>query len=109
MGIKYIGDILYDEYLFKDDIKIIIYGAGMYGKKILEYLDRKHVKDHVICFCDSNSNLVNCDIIGIPVWRPIEVCQKYPHADYLISGKYAREMYGFLKENLIDRIHILLL
>lgn len=108
MSIKYIGDILYDEHLFTRDIKIVIFGAGRYGKRVLEYLEQMGVKDRVICFCDSNSSLGNVDIMGIPVWKNIEVCKEYPNADYLISGKFAREMYDFLKENLIDRIHILL-
>lgn len=107
MSIEYIGDILYDEHLFKKDIKIVIFGAGRYGKRVLKYLEQKCIRDRVICFCDSDNSLKNVDIMGIPVWKPIEVCQKYPYADYLICGKYAREMYDFLKENEIDRIHIL--
>lgn len=108
MNIKYIGDIIYDEYLFKDDIKIVIYGAGLYGKKVLEYLEQNHLKDRVICFCDSNSSLVNGDIMGIPVYGTIEICKKYPDAEYLVSGKYAREMYDFLIKKYIHKIHILI-
>lgn len=109
MSIKYIGDILYDEYLFTKDIKIVIFGAGRYGKRVLEYLEQKRVKDYVICFCDSDSSLGNVDIMGIPVWEPIEVCKKYPDADYIISGRYSREMFNFLNEYHINNIHILII
>lgn len=107
MAIKYIGDILYDEHLFNNDIKIVIFGTGTYGKNILKYLEQKFVKNSVICFCDSNSVSVNVDIKGIPVWKPEDVFHKFPNADYLVSGKYSREMYDLLKQNSINNIHIL--
>ena len=45
--------------------------------------------------------------MGIPVWEPSRVCEHYPQADYLISGKYSGEMYKFLIKNHIGKIHIL--
>lgn len=107
MGIKYIGNISYDEALFKSDSKIVIFGTGVYGKKVAEYLAQKHLKDRVLCFCDSNRDLKKINIMGISVGEPFEVCQKYPDADYLVIGKYSREMYGILNEHHINRIHIL--
>lgn len=109
MGIEYIGNIIYDEKLLMSGNKIIIFGTGIYGKRVAEYLKKRVAKDRILCFCDSDSELEDCDIMGIPVRNPIEVCKRYPNEDYLISGKFSREMYEFLKENYIDKIHILVL
>lgn len=107
MSVTYIGSILYDKKLLKDGSKIVIFGTGVCGKKVAEYLIKSYMKDNIICFCDSNGDLVNNDIMGITVWNPIEVCKNHPDAEYLISGKYSREMYEFLKEKQIEKIHIL--
>lgn len=107
MYIEYIGNILYDKKILQDDIKLVIFGCGMYGKKIAEYLVKKGIKDSIICFCDSNNTLEHCDIMGIPVHKPIEICRDYPDANYLIGGKFSREMYEVLKKNMIKKIHII--
>lgn len=108
MGIEYVGDIIYNKRILKS-CRIVIFGTGICGKRIAGYLIKKGVKDHIICFCDSNCDLEGCNIMEIPICNPIEVCRNYPDADYLISGKYSREMYEILKENHIDRIHILVI
>ena len=46
-------------------------------------------------------------IEGIPVCQTMDSLQKYPDADYLISGKYVNEMYRMLEENAINKIHLL--
>ena len=107
MSIAYIGNILYDEKLFKDESKIVIFDTGVCGKKVAEYLIKNCMKDNIICFCDSNGKLINNNIMGIKVWNPVEVCKKLSSAEYLISGKYSHEMYAFLKEKQIEKIHIL--
>ncbi len=107
MCIEYIGNVLYDKKILQDDIKIVIFGCGIYGKKIAEYLVKKGIKDSIICFCDSNSALECCDIMGIPVRKPKEICRYYPGANYLIGGKFSREMYEELKKNMIKKIHII--
>lgn len=104
---EYIGNILYDESLLCEKKKLIIFGAGVYGQKILRYLDRNGVRHHVICFCDSNKALNGQYIEGIPVRCPEDVCQQYRNADYLISGKYAKEIYRVLREKSIEKIHVL--
>ena len=47
---KYIGNIIYDEELLEDGNHFVIFGAGKYGKKILQYMDANKVKKNVICF-----------------------------------------------------------
>ncbi len=106
---KYIGNILYDEVLLDKDKKFVIYGAGTYGKRILSYLELNQVQKQIICFCDSNNKVAGQSIQGIPIVSPSLALVNYPDVDYLISGKYAKEIYGVLKENSIKKIHWLFL
>lgn len=104
---EYIGNILYDESLLKKNRKFIIFGAGVYGRKILQYLDINGVKNNIICFCDSDDSLGGQNIEGIPICQIKDVCLQHPNEIYLLSGKYSKEMYKILKENAIRKIHIL--
>lgn len=104
---KYIGDILYDELLLDKNRKWVIFGAGMYGLKILRFLDLNGVKKNIICFCDSNVKLDKHVIEGVPIYYTPYVIKKYPYAEYLISGRYHREMYEILKKENIHGSHIL--
>ncbi len=107
MHIEYIGNISYDQELLRGDRKVVIFGAGVYGRKIYKYLKEKGISQNIVCFCDSNSKLGKNDNTNIPILEPLKAFKYFPDADYLISGKYSKEMYELLKENLIDRIHIL--
>lgn len=104
---KYVGNILYDEDLLRDKQEIIIFGAGMYGKKILHYLERNGVKKNVAGFCDSDEKIQGIRIENIPVYHVNEAWIQHPEAVYLICGRYMEEMYQTLKEKGIDRIHML--
>ncbi|MEZ3472097.1 MAG: hypothetical protein K1W27_04515 [Lachnospiraceae bacterium] len=104
----YAGNILYDKSLFEADKKLIIFGAGICGRKVLTYLDRNGVKDNVVCFCDSFIKTKK-DVAGIPVLNVTDACEQYPDLEYLICGKYEREMYDILRKKSIRKIHILTL
>lgn len=104
---EYIGNILYDESLLEADGKLIIFGAGVYGQRVLRYLEVNGVKNRVICFCDSDEKLEGKKFEGIQVCSVKETCLRYPDANYLVSGRYSREMYQMLKELDIRKIHIL--
>ncbi len=104
---EYVGNIIYDDKLLNKDRKFVIYGAGLYGKKVLQYMDMNGMKDHVICFCNSENKFNVQAIQEVPiVWTKTAIMQ-YPDADYLICGKYAKEMYQILKENEVCKIHFL--
>lgn len=106
---EYVGNILYDEKLLDKGKKFIIFGAGLYGKKVLDYLDLNGVKESIICFCDSDTSKDILEIDGIPVYHTIDTFKRYPNAEYLISGNYSKEMYKILKENDIRKIHLLMI
>lgn len=102
----YVGNILYDDKLFGPDNGFVIFGSGVFGRKVFEYLELNGMKDKVICFCESDERLAGSNIEGISVRLTKEVLESYPAADYLVSGRYAKEMYQTLKQEHIDRVHI---
>jgi len=103
---EYIGNILYDDKLYDGDNRFVIFGAGMYGRMLLEYMKQNGMKNTIICFCDSAVTVKGCDIEGIPVLHPSVAFKRYPYADYLVSGRYFREMYRILMWAGIEKIHI---
>lgn len=105
---EYVGNILYDEKLKNINKKLIIFGAGTYGKKILSYLELNGLKKNIICFCDSNVRFNKCRINGIPVYQTKDVLKEYSDADYLVGGRYAKEIYFILSRAGIKKIHILI-
>lgn len=106
---EYVGNILYDDELLESENKFVIFGAGVYGRKVLEYLELNGAKDKIICFCDSNGDLDGESIEEIPVCRTKDVFDKYYDASYIVSGRYSDEMYHVLRENGINKIHMLLM
>ena len=104
---KYIGNIIYDEELLEDGNHFVIFGAGKYGKKILQYMDANKVKKNVICFFITDCQMKKQDMEGIPIININDAAEQYPDAGYLIAGKYAEEMYRILKEKSMKEIHFL--
>ena len=104
---EYVGNILYDKKLMDTSKKFVIFGAGIYGRRILKYMDLNGVKGSIICFCDSNTQIGGQYIEEIPVCQVKDVVSQYPDAEYLIAGKYAKEMYQILSENSVRKVHIL--
>ncbi len=105
---EYIGNIIYDDKLMHADRKFIIFGVGIYGKKVLKYLTLNGLSKNIICFCDSSEKYNKCSINGIPVCQTRDVIKKFSDADYLVSGKYAKEMYLILRQAGIEKIHLLM-
>lgn len=104
----YIGNILYDEQLYKEP-QIVIFGAGKIGKKIIGFLDNNNCKKNIKCICDNNNELWNKQLEGIMVVSPLEAVRKYKRASFLVGGSYADEMIKYLIASDISRIHILLI
>lgn len=105
--VEYIGNILYDEELLSENKKIIIFGTGMFGKKILRYLERNDVKGNVAGFCDSNEKVQGTMIENIPVYDVDGAQNRYPEAIFLVSGRYMDEMNRILGNKGINRVHML--
>lgn len=103
---EYMGNILYDGKLSDRSRRFVIFGAGDYGRRVLHYLELNGLKDNVICFCDSDEALEGKKAGGVQIRRAKEIFRKYPEADYLISGRYCREMRRILKMEGIEKIHM---
>ena len=50
-------------------MKIVIWGCGIRGKRLLEYIDNKYVA----AFIDSNPDLYNKEYKGIPIINYITI------------------------------------
>ncbi|MCI8801088.1 hypothetical protein NSB25_19270 [Acetatifactor muris] len=106
---EYVGNILYDKKLLDTSRRFIIFGTGIYGHRILNFMDLNGVKRNIVCFCDSNIVKSGQYIEGIPVCWVNDAIAQYSGTEFLIAGKYVREMYRTLNENFIGKIHILLI
>lgn len=65
--------------------RVVIYGAGQIGKKVLDIIERVNMRDKVICFAvtktDHSLEMVN----DIPVRNIDEIIEEYDNALFLLS------------------------
>lgn len=103
MNMEYAGKIIYDDKLYEDR-QFIIYGFGMCGKKIYDYMKQIGKEDSVIGFCDKNAAniLENDHTILLP-----DIAFEIPKVDFLVAGKYEYDMINNLLKHNISRFHIL--
>lgn len=107
-SMEYIGDIEYDEALRRDDLNLVIFGAGQAGRKILEFLRINGKEQNVKFFCDRNPKLWETRIEDIPVVEPLKLCKDNREFHFLVGGQYVDEMAKILQDEGINRIHMLL-
>lgn len=100
---EYIGNVLYDD-LFVEDRKFIIYGTGIFGKKLYLYFKKCGYENKVIYFCDRD--IQDGVFLGVKVIYPLEAV-RVKNADFLVGGKYDTEMIDFLLDNGVEKIHLL--
>ncbi len=105
--IEYAGNILYDRKLSERTTDMIIFGTGIYGRKILKYLQLNDRQGNIRGFCDSDEKKRGLCVEGIPVYSLDEARLRYPDAAYLIAGRYMAEMYKALWESKTKKIHLL--
>lgn len=106
-GLEYIGNILYDQQLYKGN-SIVVCGAGRIGHKIVGFLDNNDCKNDIKCLCDRERSLWNTSYLGIEIMPLCEAVKKYRKAIFLVGGNYADEMIKDLIILGISRIHMLL-
>lgn len=105
--LEYIGNILYDDQLYKE-LSIVIYGAGRVAKKIIGFLEINNCKENIKCLCDGNIELWNTKLDGINIMSPSEAVKRYEKALFIVGGDYANEMIRELIMLGVLRIHLLL-
>ena len=71
---------------------IVIFGTGKMGIAFFEYLSQLNCQDAVVAFCDNNSSKWGGSIYEREI-KSVEACIKqYPEAQYVVTGKYVKEM-----------------
>lgn len=98
-SLKYIGPIYKDNELFYTKNSIIIYGHGVNGQKIQNILKEKKID---CIFCDKNYQIMGDNVIS-----PSDAIESYSDAEFVVSGKYAVEMFRYLNANHVKSIHMI--
>ena len=89
--------------LWNSDEKIIIWGAGIRGKRIKEIIFKAGQEHRVIAFGDNDSELWGQKVDGIEVW-PLEKVKK-KDAIVVLNNSQDMKIYQQLQETGIKRIH----
>lgn len=75
--------------------KTVIFGCGVFGKKLLSVLAQE--RDNVICFCDNDIAKWEDSVDGIEIISPEKTRRCWPEAQYIIANKRnAEEIKGQL-------------
>lgn len=78
-------------YSFEDAIKmcgkraVIVYGAGNYGKKLVQYM-KDHEINHIVAICDRDSEKWGNEINSIPIYSFEQINEQYTDAVYFLLG-----------------------
>lgn len=72
--------------MLKEPENLVLFGAGIYGEKVLAALKQEGI-DSVRCFCDNSNKLVGKVICGLEVFSPQEVLKHYSDACFVITPK----------------------
>lgn len=85
--------------------QIVLFGCGVRGRGILDYLKSVGADNQVVCFTDNAEELWGTQFKGHIILSPAEAIKKYPDLLYLIANKYHREeIYNQLLEAGVKRI-----
>lgn len=104
--VEYIGRLQNDR-LLKDKKQIVIFGAGKGLDWLLEQLQKLGVKDKVFCICDNNPKEQGRRIEGIEIVSPAYAFSSCNKGSYLVYNRFWREICGQLKEEGIEKIHLI--
>lgn len=105
---EYIGKLIYDKVLLKEDIKLVICGNGKMGKILFALLESIDKLEKVDCICDTNEKLWGTLYNGVQIVSPKEAVNEKKDCHFLTVGKYAEEQILFLHKNGIKNIHMFL-
>ena len=79
--------------------ELIIFGAGVYGKILIEDL-KQHGISTIKCICDNDTKVIGKEIEGYEVILPEEAMKAYPDACFVITPK------GYENEILSQLFHL---
>jgi glycosyltransferase involved in cell wall biosynthesis len=85
---------------------IVIFGAGMRGRRMLEFLLKEGLRN--VMFADNNSSLWGSSVDGVNVIEPMECAQKHENVCYIIANsKNSDDIVQQLVSLGVDRRNIL--
>lgn len=108
-GITYMGSFENDFELLKQQVKVVIWGCGFWGKELLETLEKNISSSRIIAFGDNNLNKIGkvyCNL-EIKSAEEIKKLQKKEKIIILVKGIYDREICKELVKKGINNIHLL--
>lgn len=73
------------------DCQIVIFGCGVRGRGIFDYLKSVGVDNQVLCFTDNAEELWGTELRGHIILSPAETIEKYPDLLYVIANRYHGE------------------
>lgn len=88
------------------DNEIVIFGCGIRGKAVLDYLQSADMEKQLCCFTDNSEKLWNTERKGHMILPPAEAAKLYPSALFIIANKdhgdeIFRQLSGYGVENTI--------
>lgn len=105
---EYIGSLAYDRVALTADVRLVIYGNGVMGRKLYAFLENNDRLDKLDCFCDVNEKLWGTTYKGIPIISPEEAIREKKNCHFLTAGRYAEEQMRTLQKGGIKNIHMYL-
>ena len=89
--------------------KVVVFGAGHWGREALKHFDKKNALNNIMAFADNDIGKNGKNVAGIHIYSVYECTHMYPYAVYLIANlKYHEEINKQLEkmkiptENIID-------
>lgn len=80
---------------FPKEQKIILFGCGQRGERLMNYL--QSVCSQICCLTDNSEKLWNTKKWGFMIFSPIQAVEQYPNAFYIVANKqHADEIAGQL-------------
>ena len=73
------------------DRQIVIFGCGVRGRSIFDYLKSVGADNQVLCFTDNAEEIWGTELRGHIILSPMETIEKYPDLLYVIANKYHGE------------------
>lgn len=103
----YIGRIENDKKIRLTTDEIVIFGAGRDLERILDKLVEMCITNRVVCICDNSREKQGKEINGIKVISPDEAINYYNDAAYIVYNQFRIEICRQLKEQGIEKIHLI--
>lgn len=104
----YVGYPEYDEQI--DLNQLVIYGAGHFARRVLQYLEYNNLHNNIICFCVSeHEQLIDKELKKFQIRNISDISKEYVNAHYIIAGKYFKNMLEQCEKFGLKNVHIWLI